>query len=271
MVRLPPGVDRSRALAYYLDRLEAILAEHHSEIAALVVEPLVQAAAGMVMHPEGYLAGARELTRRHDVLLIADEVAVGFGRTGTLFACEQEGVSPDLLALAKGLTGGYLPLAATLATNEIWRAFLGAFAESKTFFHGHTYGGNPLASAAALASLDVFDEERTLARLPAKAARLATHLSRIGRLEHVGDTRQRGLIGAIELMSDREQQTPYPWAEQRGMRACRVARAQGALLRPLGNVVVLMPPLSATLEEIDRICLAAEAGIIAATATNAGT
>ena len=143
----------------------------------MVIEPLVQAAAGMIMHPRGYLRGVRELTRKYDILLIADEVAVGFGRTGQMFACEHEGVSPDLLCLAKGLTGGYLPLAATLATDEIWQAFLGTYAEGRTFFHGHTYGGNPLGAAVALATLDVFEEERTLAHLPAKIARLAEHSS----------------------------------------------------------------------------------------------
>jgi adenosylmethionine---8-amino-7-oxononanoate aminotransferase len=265
MYRLPPGVAQADALAYYLDRLQKVLDAHHAEIAAVVMEPLVQAAAGMLMHPRGYLAGVRELTRRYDVLLIADEVAVGFGRAGTLFACEQEHVTPDLLAVAKGLSGGYLPLAATLATREIWQAFLGTFAESKTFFHGHTYGGNPLGAAAALASLDVFDEEQTLARLPAKAARLDEHLARIAEREHVGDTRRRGLIAAVELVRDRGSREPYAWTEQRGMQACRAAREHGVLLRPLGNVIVIMPPLSVTLEELDRICLAAEAGIQAAT------
>ena len=193
-----------------------MLAEHHRRIAALVIEPLVQAAAGMIMHPPGYLRGVRELTRRYDVLLIADEVAVGFGRTGRMFACEHEEVAPDLLCLAKGLTGGYLPLAATLATDEIWQAFLGDYAESKTFFHGHTYGGNPLGAAAALATLDVFEEERTLDGLPAKIARLGEHLARIARLPHVGDVRQRGLIAAVELVRDVAAKEPYPWTRSGG-------------------------------------------------------
>ena len=174
--------------------MERALAQHHRQLAALVIEPLVQCAAGMIVHPPGYLRGVAELCRRYDVLLIADEVAVGFGRTGTMFACEQEEVTPDFLCLAKGLTGGYLPLAATLATDEIWQAFLGSYAESKTFFHGHTYGGNPLGAAVAMASLDVFDEEQTLARLPEKIARLAEHLARIARHPHVGNVRQCGLI-----------------------------------------------------------------------------
>ena len=160
--RTPPGVARENLCQYHLDKLEQVLAENHRRIAAMVIEPLVQAAAGMIMHPPGYLRGVRELTRKYDVLLIADEVAVGFGRTGKMFACEHEAVTPDLLCLAKGLTGGYLPMAATLATDEIWQAFLGTYAESKTFYHGHTYGGNPLGAAAALATLDVFEEEQTL-------------------------------------------------------------------------------------------------------------
>jgi adenosylmethionine-8-amino-7-oxononanoate aminotransferase len=265
MYRLREGVTRETALAHYLGAVESLLARRHEEIAALVVEPLVQAAAGMIMHPSGYLAGLRDLSRTYDVLLIADEVAVGFGRTGKMFACEHEGVTPAFLCLAKGLSGGYLPVAATLATDEIWRAFLGTYAESKTFFHGHTYGGNPLGAVVALATLDVFEEEQTLAKLPAKIARLAEHLERISRRLHVGDVRQRGLIAAVELVRDRATREPYPWAEKWGLRVCDWARTQGVLLRPLGGVLVVMPPLSVTLDELDRILLALEAGIIAVT------
>ena len=263
--RLPPGVAPGSALDHYLGQLEQTLKQHHRRIAAMVIEPLVQAAAGMITHPHGYLRGVRELTRRYDVLLIADEVAVGFGRTGRLFACEHENVSPDFLCLAKGLTGGYLPLAATLTTTEIWQAFLGRYEESKQFYHGHTYGGNPLGAAAALASLDVFTEERVLELLPEKIARLEKRLERIARLEHVGDVRQRGMIVGIELVQDRATQTPYPWTERRGQRVCDVARRHGVLLRPLGNVVVLMPPLAVSLEEIDKLVDAVQKGIAAAT------
>ncbi len=260
--RLPPEVPREQALAWHLDRLEQLLAREHSRIAAMVIEPLVQCAAGMIVHPAGYLRGVRQLTRRYDVLLIADEVAVGMGRTGSMFACQQEEVVPDLLCLAKGLTGGYLPLAATLATDEIWQAFLGDYSQSRTFQHGHTYGGNPLGAAVALATLDVFEEEQTLARLPAKSARLAEHLGRIARLPHVGDVRQCGLIAGIELVRDRTSKEPYPWAEQRGFRVCRHARSEGVLLRPLGNVLVIFPPLSITLDQLDQIALALERGIV---------
>jgi adenosylmethionine-8-amino-7-oxononanoate aminotransferase len=192
--RTPPGVARAIARDYYLGELEKLLAADHPRIAAVVIEPLVQAAAGMIVHPPGFLRGVRELTRRYGVLLVADEVAVGMGRTGRMFACEHEGVTPDLLCLAKGLTGGYLPLAATLATDAIWQAFLGTYAQSRTFFHGHTYGGNPLGAAVALATLEVFDEEHTLAGLAPKIARLEGHLARIAELPHVGDVRQCGLI-----------------------------------------------------------------------------
>lgn len=265
LYRRPPGVSREGALNYYLAQLEAVLAAEHCRVAAVIIEPLMQAAAGMLVHPAGYLRGVRELTRKYDVLLVADEVAVGFGRTGRMFACEHEGVSPDFLCLAKGLTGGYLPMAATLATDEIWRAFLGTAAESRAFYHGHTYGGNPLAAAVALASLEVFDEEQTLEQLKAKIARLSEHLARIGQHAHVGDVRQCGLMAGIELVEDRESGEPYPWSQQRGLVACRHARGLGVFARPLGNVVVVLPPLAISLAELDQICLAIEAGILHAT------
>jgi adenosylmethionine-8-amino-7-oxononanoate aminotransferase len=259
--RLPPGVTAETACAHYLAQLEAVLAEHHERIAAMVIEPLVQGAAGMVMHPAGYLGGVRELTQKYGVLLIADEVAVGFGRTGKMFACEHEDVTPDFLCLAKGISGGYLPLAATLATDEIWQAFLGRYEEAKTFCHGHTYGGNPLGAAAALAALDVFDQQQTLTGLAPKITRLGEHLRRIAALPQVGDVRQRGLIGAVELVRDRATKEPFPWQVRRGFRVCELALEKGVWLRPLVNVVVIMPPLSVTLEELDRICEAVEFGI----------
>ena len=259
--RTPPGVPREALAAHYLSQLEAVLDRHHSQVAAVILEPLVQAAAGMIMHPPGYLRGVRELTRRYDVLLIADEVAVGFGRTGKMFACQHESVTPDIMCLAKGITGGYLPLAATLATEEIYRAFLGSYAESKTFFHGHTYGGNPLAAAAALASLDVFEQERTLDNLPPKIARLAEHLQQLAELPHVGDVRQCGLIGAVELVRDKRTKEPFAWEEKRGIRVCRAALERGVWLRPLGNVIVIMPPLAISLEQLDQIAEAIDYGI----------
>jgi len=259
--RLPSGVTRETAAAHYLQQLEAVLATHHAEIAALVIEPLMQCAAGMVQHPAGLLRGVRALTRKYDVLMIADEVAVGFGRTGKLFACEHEQVAPDFLCLGKGLTGGYLAMAATLTTDSIWQAFLGSFAQSKTFFHGHTYGGNPLAAAAAVATLDVFDEEQTLEHLAPKIARLAQHLERIAQLPQVGDVRQCGLMAGIELVRDRATREPFPSAERRGQRVCQFALTQGVWLRPLGNVVVIMPPLAISLDELDLICEVVHRGL----------
>jgi adenosylmethionine-8-amino-7-oxononanoate aminotransferase len=188
-------------------------------------------------------------------------VAVGMGRTGRMFACDHERLSPDFLCLAKGLTGGYLPLAATLATDEIYSAFLGTYAESKTFFHGHTYGGNPLGAAVALATLDVFEEEHTLEQLGPKIERLREHLARIAEHQHVGDVRQCGLIAGIELVRDRDTKEAYPWSERRGQRVCDHALTEGVWLRPLGNVVVIFPPLAISLAELDRICGAVERGI----------
>jgi adenosylmethionine-8-amino-7-oxononanoate aminotransferase len=264
--RLPPGVTHATACRHYLDQLQRALHLHHEDLAAVVIEPLIQCAAGMVTHPAGYLRGVRELTRQYDVLLIVDEVATGFGRTGRLFACEHEAVTPDLLCLGKGLTGGYLPMSATLATAGLWQAFLGGYAEGRTFYHGHTYTGNPLAAAVGLATLDVFDQEQTLAQLPPKIDRLAQHLTRMSGHPHVGDVRQCGLMAGIELVQDRPTRAPYPWAEKRGYRVCDYARSEGVWLRPLGNVVVIMPPLAISLDELDRICLAVERGIAAATA-----
>src|SRR5262249_29227646 len=190
--RLPDGVPAASAAAHYLAQAERVLAEQHQRIAAFIIEPLVQCAAGIITHPPGYLRGLRELCTKYGVLLIADEVAVGFGRTGKMFACEHEQVTPDFLCLAKGITAGYMPLAATLATDEIWQAFLGTYDQTKTFFHGHTYGGNPLGAAVALANLNIFQEEQTLAQLPAKIARLSEHLAGISNHSHVGDVRQCG-------------------------------------------------------------------------------
>lgn len=259
--RLPEGVTASSATNHYLEQLETLLSEQGDEVAALVIEPLIQGAAGIVTQPQGYLRGVRELTQKYDVLMIADEVAVGMGRTGKMFACEHEDVQPDLLCVAKGLTGGYLPVAATLATDEIYSAFLGAHRESKTLYHGHTYGGNPLGCAVALATLDVFEEENTLDNLAPKIKRLEEHLARIAELPHVGDVRQRGMMAGVELVQDKATKLAWPWEEKRGAAVCEYAIENGVWLRPLGNVVVIMPPLAISLEQLDAICLAVEAGI----------
>ena len=226
--------------------LERILSLHEEEIAAVIVEPLVQGAAGMLLHPTGYLAEVRRLCDEYGVLLICDEVATGFGRTGTMFACEQEGVAPDLLCLAKGLTGGYLPLAATLATDEIYDGFLGAPEEYRTFFHGHTYTGNPLACATALASLDAFEEERTIERLRPKIALLRELLDEVEAMPEVTEVRARGTMVGIDL----GQHDP---ALRMGHRVTLEARERGAIVRPLSDVIVLMPPLSIAEEELREL------------------
>jgi len=243
------------------DELERLVAEHADELAAVVLEPLVQGAGGIITAPQGYLSRAREVTRRCDVLLIADEVAVGFGRTGRMFACEHEGVCPDLLALAKGISGGYLPLAATLATDEIYNAFLGEPDEYRTFYHGHTFTGNPLACAAGIATLDVFEADRTLEKLQPKIERLGAHLREIARLEHAGDVRQCGFIAGIELVADRQARRAYPPAMRIGAKVAAAARPKGVIVRPLGDVVVIFPPLCITDEQLDRLMTAVRESI----------
>ena len=262
---LPKGVTPQSASEFYLQQLEALLETHHQQLAAVIIEPLIQAAAGMVFHPDGFYRELRNLTSRFDVLLIADEVAVGWGKTGTLFASEQEQVCPDLLCLGKGLAGGYLPLSATLATTPLWEAFLGSHADSRTVYHGHTFSGNPLAAAAALATLDVFDEEETLRKIPEKARLLSDYLAPLASHPHVGDIRQRGLIAAIELVRDRDHGEPFAWSERRGQRVCDFALSRGVWLRPLGDVIVVMPPLAIQPEELQQIAEAVRDGIDHAT------
>ena len=239
------------------EELERTLAAHGEEIAAVILEPLVMGAAGIVVHPPGYLAAVRELCDRHGALLIADEVATGFGRTGTMFACEQEGVSPDLLCLAKGITGGYLPLAATLTTEEVYEGFLGAPEDERTFFHGHTYTGNPLACAAALANLDVFAEERTLERLQPKIAQLGERLAEIERMPQVAEVRWRGFMVGIDLGA-------HERSLRVGHQVTLAARERGAIVRPLGDTIVLVPPLSISGEDLARLLDIVAAAIEAA-------
>jgi adenosylmethionine-8-amino-7-oxononanoate aminotransferase len=229
-----------------LDQMEALLAEHGHEVAAVMMEPLVQGAAGMIVHPEGYLRGVRELCDRHGVLLILDEVATGFGRTGRMFACEHEDVAPDLMCVAKGITGGYLPLAATLTTERIYDGFLGEHEDYRTFFHGHTYTGNPLACAAALATLDVFEEERTLERLAPKIDLLAEVLEPLAAGPAVKEIRRRGFMTGIEL-------TEHPPAARMGHQVTLEARRRGAIIRPLGDTIVLMPPLAISEADLRRL------------------
>ena len=240
--------------------LERILAAHGEEIAAVIVEPLVQGAAGILVQPEGYLREVRRLCDEHGVLLICDEVATGFGKTGTMFACEQEGVAPDLMCLAKGITGGYLPLAATLTSEEIYQGFLGAPEEFKTFFHGHTYTGNPLACAAALANLDVFESERVLERLQPKIELLGELLAEIEAMPEVAEVRWKGFMVGIDL-GDHDPSLTM------GHRVTREARRRGAFIRPLGNTIVVMPPLSISEGELRQLLRIAAESIEAAVAS----
>ncbi|MFP6763426.1 MAG: adenosylmethionine--8-amino-7-oxononanoate transaminase [Planctomycetaceae bacterium] len=235
--------------------LEETIRENADRIAAVVVEPLVQGAAGILVHPEGYLRRVRNLTREHDVLLIADEVAVGFGKTGTMFACEQEDVQPDLMCLAKGLTGGYLPLAATLTTDRISEAFLDVPWAGKTFFHGHTYTGNPLGCAAALASLDLFDKNEVVGNSCAISTRLTERMTEFAeRCSCVGEIRQKGVMCGIELIADRDSRRPFPADKRVGHQVTLAARRRGAILRPLGDVVVLLPAAAMPVNLVDRLC-----------------
>ncbi|HTL47896.1 MAG TPA: adenosylmethionine--8-amino-7-oxononanoate transaminase, partial [Verrucomicrobiae bacterium] len=227
---LSPAEVRDACLA----ELEKILREKHEEIAAFVMEPLMQGAAGMILQPDGYISRARELTKKYNVLLVFDEVATGFGRTGSMFAAEREKVSPDLMTVAKGLTGGYLPLAVTYATEEIYSAFLGKYEEFKTFFHGHTYTANPLACRAALASLELFETNNVLENLQPKIRLMAERLKEFAKLPAVGDIRHLGFMAGIELVRDKKTRAPFAWEEKIGIKVTLKAREMGAILRPLG-------------------------------------
>ena len=246
--------DRARTLEecgqHTIVEIEGILKTHAREVAALVVEPLIQGAGGMITQPRGFVTGLRHLCDKYGVLMIADEVMTGFGRTGRMFACEHEGVTPDLMAVSKGITGGYLPLAATLATEKIYKGFLGELKDARTFFHGHTYTGNPLACAAALASLEIFRKEDLLDRVGKRIHRFGNLLQDLYLIPQVGDIRTVGLIAGIELVADPEKRTPYPPEARTGHRVILEARKRGAILRPLGDTIVLMPPLSITEKEL---------------------
>ena len=254
--RNPSAADAS------LEALRALFTNQADDIAALVVEPLVQGAAGMLLQPKGWLKEVERLCRAHDVLLICDEVATGFGRTGTMFAVEQEGVTPDVMAIAKGLTAGYLPLSATLTSERVYEAFRGSYASARTFFHGHSYAGNALACAAALANLRLFESESVLTRMRPTLAALTEGLARVAKLPHVGEVRQCGMMVGIELVADRATGAEYPFEARKGFEVCLAARSRQVLLRPLGNVVVLMPPLSLSVDEARLLTSAVEEAIV---------
>ncbi len=235
-----------------LFKLEDLLRARR-DVVAVVLESGIQAAAGMLPYPPGFMKGVRELTKRFGTLLIVDEVATGFGRTGTMFYCEQEGITPDFMCLGKGITGGYLPLAATLTTDEVFNAFLGEFGEAKHFYHGHTYTGNNLACAVSLANLEVFEEEKTLEKLKPKIKLLEERLKEFWELEHVGDVRQLGFMAGIELVKDKEKGEPFPYGERTGFKVAMKCRERGVFLRPLGDVMVLMMPLVISEEDINFV------------------
>jgi len=244
-----------------LSGAEKILKARRGRLAAAVVEPVVQGAAGMLVQPPGYLKGLEHLCRRYGVLLIADEVATGFGRTGEMFAVHREGVVPDFLCLSKSITGGYLPLAATMTTETVYRAFFGRSEEFKTFFHGHTYTANPLACAVALENLTLYRERSLLKSLRPKIDRLTAFLGSLQGRPHVGNLRQAGFMAGIELVADGKTGKPYSVVARTAHRVCVAARRKGVWLRPLGDVLVLMPPLGISVKDLDRMFSAVERSI----------
>jgi len=239
--------------AHCIDDLRALLDRYGDEVAGVVLEPVVQGAGGMIVQPPGFVKSVEELCRKRDTFLILDEVMTGFGRTGTLFACEQDGVRPDLMAVSKGLTGGFLPLAATLATKRIFEGFLGEVRDRRALFHGHTYTGNPIGCAAALATLEAFEADRILEKLPPKIESMRKGLRPLEDHPHVGEIRQRGLLAGIELVADRKSRASFPYEKRTGHRVILEARKRGAILRPLGDVIVVMPPLTTSTAEIQKL------------------
>ncbi len=236
-----------------LKEMERIIKENQERIIAVIVEPLVQCAGGIIVWSPGYLKGLRELCSRYNVLLITDEVATGFGRTGKMFACEHEEVTPDIICLSKGITNGYMPLAVTAVNETIFNAFLGELEERKTFYHGHSYTGNQLGCAAALANLEIFEKEKTLEKLPPKIQLLHEKLLEIASHKNVGDIRQKGMIAGIELVKDKQTKEPFHWKEQMGWKVVKAARKYGVWLRPLGDIIVIMPPLVISEENLERL------------------
>ena len=238
------------------ETLEELLRRDEFRICALIVEPLVQGAAGIIVQPAGYLKKIWDICRKHGVLFIADEVATGFGRTGSMFACQKEGITPDIMAVGKGLSGGVLPLAATITSEKVYEAFLGEFDEFKTFFHGHTYSGNPLACAAAIANLKLMESEHLPQGLDALITRFNEAVAALADLPHVVEVRQLGLMAGVEIVADKERDIPYDPGLRMGHRVIMACRARGVIIRPLGDTLVLMPPLSSTAQEIDHLVAA---------------
>jgi adenosylmethionine-8-amino-7-oxononanoate aminotransferase len=251
--RCPLKLKRETCGFACVEAFEKVVKNHHEEACAVIIEPLVQGAAGMILQPPGWLNVVWKIAKKYNLLFIADEVATGFGRTGNMFACEEEKISPDFMCIAKGITGGYLPLAATLSTKEVFDGFLGQFDEFKTFFHGHTYTGNPLACAVAIESIDVFKKEKLIEKLQGKISILRKVLERIKELSHVGEVRQKGFMVGIELVKSRKTKRPYPPGERIGQKVILEARNRGVIIRPLGDVIVLMPPLAIDKPTLEKL------------------
>lgn len=245
-----PSGDPEACKQECLRELEETLQQHHAEIGSVIVESMVQGAGGMIVMPPGFYKGVEQLCKKYNVLLIADEVATGFGRTGKMFACEHEQVRPDILATAKGITGGYLPIAATLATEEIFEAFYADYTELKTLFHGHSYTGNQLGCAVAIENLKLFEQERIIERVQQKSMLIEKELSKLAALPHIGDMRQLGFMAGIELVQDKDSKQPFPWADRMGYKVTLKMRELGMLSRPMGDVIVFMPPLASSEAEI---------------------
>jgi adenosylmethionine-8-amino-7-oxononanoate aminotransferase len=254
---------RQRVKEEALAALRKVLGEHGEKIAAICIEPVVQGAGGMIVQPDGFLREVRRLADEFETLLICDEVATGFGRTGRMFAVEHEGVRPDLMTVAKGISGGYLPLAATLATQQIFDAFLGRPEEGKTFFHGHTYTGNPLACAAAIANLELMERRDTVGNVARNAPKLAEMLAPLKELPHVGDIRQKGYMVGIDLVADKATKQAFDPATRVGHAVCQRIRGRGVILRPLGDVIVLMPAPAMGVENLRTIVEAVRAEVAA--------
>jgi adenosylmethionine-8-amino-7-oxononanoate aminotransferase len=245
--------DNPAVKAQWLKAIESALSEYTGQIAGIILEPLIQGAGGMLISPQGFLKELAVLAKRWGTLLIVDEVMTGFGRTGKMWACEHEAVTPDILCTAKGLAAGYLPLAATLTTDEVYNAFLGEYKDLKTFFHGHTFTGNPLACAVALENIAIFERDNLLSQLQPTIEHLGNRLQEFYRLPHVGDVRVCGFAAGVELMKNSDTSTPYPFEEKVGIRVCKEALTRGAMLRPLVNTIVLMPPLQISISELDAL------------------
>jgi adenosylmethionine-8-amino-7-oxononanoate aminotransferase len=250
--RCPYGKCRENCAAECFESLEKIVLKHSEEICGIIIEPLVQCAAGMKIYPSRYLQKLRKLCADYNIHFIADEIAVGFGRTGKMFACEHAGVSPDIMCLSKGITGGYLPLSQVVVTDEIYQAFYADYKELKAFMHSHSYTGNALACAAACESLTIFKDEDVLAKNEIKAKMITDKVKRLADAHpHVGEYRHLGMIGALELVEDKSTKKPFDWQQRVGYKIYRIALEKGVLLRPLGNVIYFMPPYVVEEEDID--------------------